>query len=212
MRWWEQQIGGATRGKLIGLIRRGVRTVEGLAAALHLTDNAVRAHIQTLEKAGLVRAAGTRQGTGAGKPATTYRIVAGAEPVLSSAYAPVLTALLETLAERLSPDEVDELLRESGRRLAGPELAESTKSLEARVRSAASVLRSLGAEVDVERTPTGFQLRGHGCPLSAAVKAEPHACHAVEELVAALVQAPVRECCDRSDGAQCRFTVLARTA
>jgi hypothetical protein len=34
----------------------------------------------------------------------------------------------------------------------------------------------------------------------------------VEELVAGVVGVPVRECCDRSAGARCRFDVIARSA
>ena len=211
MRWWEQQIGGATRGRLIALIRRGVGTVEELAADLGVTDNAVRAQLQTLEQAGIIRAAGTRQGTGAGKPATVYEIALAAEPALSSAYPPVLAAVLESLAERLPATAVDEILRDAGRRLAPDDVA-GRRSLDTRVRAAAAILTSLGAEIDVERTPDGFQLKGYACPLAAAVRAEPQACHVVEELVSALVGAPVRECCDRSSTPRCRFDVLARSA
>lgn len=211
MRWWEQQIGGATRGRLITLIRRGVSTVEELAADLGVTDNAVRAQLQTLENAGVIRAAGTRQGSGAGKPATLYEIAPDAEASLSAAYPPVLAALLESLAHRLPPGDVDDILRDTGRRLAqaGPG---GRRSLETRVRAAAAMLTSLGAEIDVERTANGFVLRGYACPLAAVVRAEPRACHVVEELVSALVHAPVRECCDRTATARCRFEVFARSA
>src|SRR5947208_7905390 len=104
MRWWERQIGGTARGRVIALLRRGSSTVEELAAELGVTDNAVRAHLQLLEREGLLQATGTRQGPGAGKPATTYELSAHAESALSSAYAPVLTALLRTLAERMPPE------------------------------------------------------------------------------------------------------------
>ncbi|MDB4889278.1 MAG: regulatory protein ArsR [Gemmatimonadetes bacterium] len=211
MRWWEQQIGGTTRGRLIALIRRGIATVEELAADLGVTDNAVRAQLQTLETAGVIRAAGTRQGSGAGKPATVYEITPDAEPALSSAYPPVLAALLESLVERLPPGDVDNILRDAGKRL-GQSDTSNHRSLDTRVRAAASILTSLGAEIDVERTKEGFVLRGYACPLAAAVRAEPRACHVIEELVSALVDAPVRECCDRSASPRCRFEVLARSA
>jgi predicted ArsR family transcriptional regulator len=211
MRWWEQQIGGTTRGRLIALIRRGIATVEELAADLGVTDNAVRAQLQMLEAAGVIRAAGTRQGSGAGKPATVYEIAPDAEPALSSAYSPVLAALLESLAERLPPSDVEDILRDAGKRLGQPDSA-SRRSLDTRVRAAAGLLTSLGAEIDVERTTEGFLLRGYACPLAAAVRAEPRACHVIEELVSALVDAPVRECCDRSASPRCRFEVLARSA
>jgi predicted ArsR family transcriptional regulator len=210
MRWWERSIGGPVRGRIIALLRRGRTTVDELAAELHVTDNAVRPQLQLLEQEGVVRATGTRQGAGAGKPATTYEIAPSAEPALSSAYAPVLAALLESLAERMPPEALDALLRDVGRRI-GP-AQPGTAALDVRVRAAASLLSSLGAELDVERTPTGYLLRGFACPLAAAVRAQPNACHAIEELVATVVGSPVRECCDRSDGARCRFEVLANTA
>jgi predicted ArsR family transcriptional regulator len=54
-----------TRGQIVGLLRRGRRTVEELARALGLTDNAVRNHLATLERDGLVRQDGVRRGPGA---------------------------------------------------------------------------------------------------------------------------------------------------
>jgi predicted ArsR family transcriptional regulator len=210
MRWWERQIGGPTRGKIIALLRRGRSTVEELAAALRVTDNAVRPQLQLLEQEGIVRQTGTRQGAGAGKPATTYEIAPSAEAALSTAYAPVLSALLDVLASRMSADEMRELLRDVGRKIGPAE--PKAGSLDARVRAAASLLSSLGGEIDVERTPTGYLLRGFACPLAAAVRTQPNACQAVEELVTSVVGMPVRECCDRTQGARCRFEVLANTA
>lgn len=210
MRWWERQIGGPTRGRIIALLRRGASTVEELAASLGVTDNAVRTHLQLLEREGVVRATGTRRGKGAGKPATTYEIAESAEPSLSAAYAPVLTALLETLADRMPAEQLDALLREAGRRL-GP-VRPKSGSLDGRVRAAAALLSSLGSEIDVERGPDGYLLRGHACPLAAAVRRHPIACHAVEELVAGVVGAPVRERCDRTSAPRCRFQVLRPSA
>lgn len=207
MRWWERQIGGQVRGRIIALLRRGATTVEELAGSLGVTDNAVRPHLQLLEREGIVEAAGSRQGPGAGKPATTYALTSAAESSLSSAYAPVLAALMETLAERLSADELDEMMRDVGRRL-GPSTPKGG-SLDARVRAAAALLSSLGSEIDVERTPDGFLLRGYACPLAAAVRGHPSACHAVEELLTSAVGVPVTECCDRTAGARCRFEVRA---
>ena len=144
MRWWESQIGGATRGRVIALLRRNVGTVEELSSELGVTDNAIRAQLQTLEHAGIVCAAGTRQAATAGKPATVYRIAPSAERDLSSAYAPVLIALLESLASRLKPGLLEDVLQETGRRLA-PVEPDGRTSLESRVRSAADLLTALGA-------------------------------------------------------------------
>ena len=63
-----------------------------------------------------------------------------------------------------------------GRRL-GPAEPKSG-SLDSRVRAAAALLSSLGSELDVVRTPDGFEIRGYACPLAAVVPDQPNACHA----------------------------------
>jgi predicted ArsR family transcriptional regulator len=100
MAWWQRQFGGTTRGHVVALLRRGRRSVEELATALGLTDNAVRAQLTTLERDGLVNAAGVRRPGTAGKPATLYEVAPGAEVLFSNAYAPALAALV---AERADP-------------------------------------------------------------------------------------------------------------
>ena len=211
MRWWEQSIGGAAKGRIIALLRRGRRTVDELAASTGVTDNAVRAQLQLLEGAGVVQASGTRPGDGAGKPATVYEIAPDAEAVLSSAYAPVLASLLEVMKSRLEPADLRAMLRETGHRLGAPS-PRGKGSLESRVNAAADLLRALGADVDVERTGDVYRICGYACPLSVAVRAQPDTCQVVQEIVRNVVGANVTECCDRADGARCRFDVRARSA
>ena len=213
MRWWEKSVGGATRGRIIGILRRGEQSVDELAAELGVTDNAIRAQLETLEREGVVHQSRVRHTGSVGKPATMYAIHPNAESSFSAAYAPVLGALVASLGERMSEKELEHLFREVGRRLADDATnaqGQQPKALEARVRAAAAVLTSLGAELEVERNANGFLLRGHACPLSNAVRAEPKVCGAIEELVAGVTGAPVRECCERDPATgttKCRFEV-----
>jgi len=191
---------GTTRERLIALLRRGRRSVEELAAALGLTDNAVRAQLQTLQRDGIARAAEQRRDGSVGKPATLYDIEPAAEPAFSRAYAPVLAAVLAELQKQTDPADVEALLRRVGRELAADAPAATAGVRpETRVRRAVALLAALGGEAELERADDGFVIRGHGCPLSAAVCVEPNVCAAVEELVGAVAGAPVRECCDRDD-------------
>jgi Predicted transcriptional regulator len=208
MRWWEHAIGGAARGRIIGLLRRGRRTVDEIATSAGVTDNAVRAQLHCSRVQASCAPREPARATAAGKPATVFEIDPAAEAALSGAYAPVLGALLDTLAERNSPEELERLLRDAGHRL-GTAVPQKKKSLETRVAAAADVLTGLGAEIDVERIAGGFRLKGYACPLSAAVRQHPAACQVVEQFVADMVDAPTTECCDRTDGARCRFEIKA---
>jgi predicted ArsR family transcriptional regulator len=133
-----------TRGRILGLLRCETHTVEELAQALDLTDNAVRAHLSTLERDGLVRSAGVRRGPGAGKPSTVYELPPEAEMVFSRAYPPVLGALLEEVVSRLPSEQLEAILVGTGRRLAEPLLPPGTASRAARLRAAVGVLNRIG--------------------------------------------------------------------
>jgi len=187
-------------------------TVDELANAIGVTDNAVRLHLTALERDGLVRAEGVRREGSVGKPATLYAVTPDAQVAFSKAYEPVLSTLLVSLAGRLSGRELTELLRDVGRQLASS--ATSNKdTLEQRVAAASALLESLGAETEVEPapgTPGGYVVRGFACPLSRSVAQCPPLCSAVEELVAGVTRAKVQERCDRSGLPRCSFLVTPR--
>jgi predicted ArsR family transcriptional regulator len=205
---------GPTRGQVIALLRRGAMTVDELANAIGVTDNAVRLHLTALERDGLVRAEGVRREGSVGKPATLYAVTPDAQVAFSKAYEPVLSTLLVSLAGRLSGRELTELLRDVGRQLASS-TASNKETFEQRVEAAAALLESLGAEIDVEPaegTADGYLVRGFSCPLSRSVAQCPPLCAAVEELVAGVTRAKVQERCDRSGLPRCSFLVTPRGA
>jgi predicted ArsR family transcriptional regulator len=205
MAWWQRQFGKSTRGRLVALLRRGERSVEELAQALDLTDNAVRAQLVLLEREGVVRSVGIRRDGAVGKPATLYGVAPAASSLFSSAYAPLLSALLVELGERMPPRQLVALLRKAGRRLA-PTLPAGA-GFDDRARASAAFLTALGADVDLVQTTVGYEIRGHGCVLSDAVATCPATCHAVEELLSELTGTTVRERCDRANQPQCRFMI-----
>jgi predicted ArsR family transcriptional regulator len=199
----------STRGQVVALLRVQSRTVDELAGELGLTDNAVRPHLLALERDGMVRTAGVRRGGGVGKPATIYELHPDAEPLLSRAYAPVLSALLEVLADSLPEREAKRVLRETGRRLASGLGGRAGGDLPARARAAAAVLDALGGSVVVEERRGGATIRGAACPLATAVARSPQVCHAVETLVGEIAGAKAIECCDRTGRPRCCFELKA---
>src|SRR5215204_5645848 len=143
----DQRFFATTRGRVVALLRRASLTVNELAEALALTDNAVRLHLATLDRDGLVTQAETRRGIG--KPSYAYRLTPEAERLFPKPYGPVLDELLRVLAERLGPEELDTALREVGHRLAAGHEAPAGP-LQARVEHGAALLDALGGLAEVE--------------------------------------------------------------
>jgi predicted ArsR family transcriptional regulator len=199
----DQRFFSTTRGRVVQLLRRASRTVEELAQALGLTDNAVRAHLATLERDGLVRQGGLRRGPG--KPSYTYDLTPDSERLFPKPYGPVLRRLLDVLAEHLGPEELEAALREVGRRLGGDFKADGDPRR--RLEAAVAALNELGGLAELEERDGRPLIVGFSCPLAAAVPGHPEVCRLAEALVQEIVGAPVRECCERAEPPRCRFEV-----
>jgi predicted ArsR family transcriptional regulator len=203
---WNQRFFASTRGQIVVMLRRARRTVDELADALGLTDNAVRSHLVTLERDGLIQQRGQRRGEG--KPAHLYELTSQGEKLFPKAYGPVLHELLDVLGERLSPDELRLLLREVGRRVAAeyprpPSRADARE----RVERAANLLSELGglAEVEGGDDGHGLRIRGYSCPLAAMLPGHPEACELAASLVGEATGLQVVEHCDKNGTPRCCF-------
>lgn len=201
---WNQRFFTSTRGRIIMLLRRESRTVDELAQILNLTDNAVRAHLATLERDGFVQQTGERRGNG--KPAFVYELSADAEQLFPKAYGPILRQLLEVLSEKLATDEVEALLRRTGRRLAEQQHLASG-DLQARLLTAVNVLNELGGLAELEERDGAYYIRGYSCPLAVVVPGHPEVCRLAESLISEVAGQPVKECCDGHEPARCCFSI-----
>lgn len=201
----DQRFFDSTRGRVVTLLRGGASTVEELAQKLELTDNAVRAHLSTLERDGLVQQSGVRRG--ARKPHFTYSLTPEAEKLFPKAYDALLNQLIAVLKTRLAGQELEAVLREVGRGIAASAPLGQQDDLEGRVQTALKVLTAIGGAAEAERLEDKFIIRSNGCPLAAAVSVHPEVCQLAETLVSEIVKAPVRERCDRTINPRCRFEI-----
>ena len=195
----------STRGQIVTLLRGSACTVEDLAAKLNLTDNAVRAHLATLERDHLLRQSGLRRGPR--KPHFTYVLTDEADKLFPKAYDTLLNQLIAVLKDRLTPPEIEAVLREVGRSVAADNAGRDDVSFETRVQRAVKVLETIGGSAEVEKHGDKIVIRGRGCPLAAAVSAHPEVCRLAETLVAEVVKAPVVEHCNREGRPSCRFEI-----
>ena len=198
----------STRGQIVALLRQSPKTVDELARELELTDNAVRLHLGTLERDGLITARGVRRDGGVGKPATEYEIAAEAESSFSKAYIPFLSTLLGVLGDRMTSTELRALMRSVGHRMAR-DIPASGSNVASRTEVASQLLNALGGVTTVERDAEGNGLRitGCGCPLAVAVGQREEVCIAVQTMLRDVIGVEVREQCDRAERPRCQFIV-----
>lgn len=201
---WNRHFFTSTRGRIVLLLRRMGRTVEELAQELGLTDNAVRSHLATLERDGLISQSGVRRG--GGKPAQIYTLTPEAEQLFPKAYAPVLQQLLDVLATSLSAEQVDEILQKGGRHLAG-QWNLSAGNLLTRLQGAVAILNELGGLAELEVQTDTYVIQGYSCPLAAVVPGHPEICQFTRTLLAELIGRPVEERCEQGEPARCCFSV-----
>lgn len=194
-----------TRDAVAACVGRGCATVDAIADELELTPNAVRFHLAALERDGAVRREGAMRTGAVGKPRDVYALTEVAEERRSSAYAPVLAAVVDEVAERLDEDELAPLLASAGAALAGG--IDRPARASDRVRRAVTLLQELGAVLDVVRTRDAVLLRGHGCPLASVVTRQPAACLVIAGMLSELTGAAVRQECDHGARPSCRFVV-----
>ena len=195
---------GETQIRILGLLRRSRQSITSLAAALGLTDNAVRMHIAALHRDGIVDQVGTERETG-GKPARLYGLTPEGEELFPKAYALVLGKLVEEIVRTQGRARAVELLRAVGAQAAAA--APRGANRKRRMEAAAQAFRDLGADAEVEKAGKGWRLQAHGCPLSAVTAGHPELCELGKALVQEVVGEPVTECCQRGDRPRCAFEI-----
>jgi predicted ArsR family transcriptional regulator len=206
-----RQLLDSSRGRIVTLLRgTGGLTADDIASKLGLTRSAVRAQLTGMERDGVVRRAGQRPGTT--RPSHVFELTLEVEQLLSSAYIPLLTNLIDTFADGLPTKQVETILRQAGRKLAG-ELSRGKRpagNLGSRVAMVSEMMNEqLGALTHVEGNG-GYIIRGMECPLAALTGKHPGVCLAIESLIADVLRVPVRECCDRSERPKCCFEIGSR--
>jgi predicted ArsR family transcriptional regulator len=197
----------STRGRLVTLLRGTTKTVNELAKELELTDNAVRAHLLSLERDGLIKQSGIQRGTR--KPHFAYQLTEEAEQLFPKAYDALLNQLIAVLKGRLKPLVLEEVLREVGRSLARAQAAgQKNGDMASRVRRGLVALEAIGGAARVEKENEKLVICSDNCPLALAVAEHPEVCTLAETLLSEVMGVDVREQCDREGPPRCSFEVI----
>jgi len=202
---WRQRLLKSTRGQILALLRTENRTINELAAALNLTDNAVRAHMLSLERDGLVQQHGTRPGTR--KPHAAYGLSAESEHIFPKAYGPLLNHFVTVISNRLTPRRLRAMMREVGAAVAADHLDQlKGRSRRERIETALEMLNDLGGSAKIDESEGKQFIHGrNGCPLAAVTATHPEACLIVQSLLSKIIGAPAKKCCEYGGTPRCCF-------
>src|SRR5881275_1635359 len=201
---WRERLFKSTRGKILDLLRTCDRTVNELAEELRLTDNAVRAHLASLERDRLVVHSGMKPGFR--KPHTTYALGSEAEQLFPKAYGRLISLLMSIFSRQVEPRNLRAGMRAAGRTLAEEHLSELRgKTRQQRIDAALGILKELGGAASFREEDGKHFIYGNGCPIAAATANHPEACLLAESLLTEIIGSPVREHCVRGPRPSCRF-------
>ncbi len=197
----------STRGRIVQLVRGSKKTVTELSNELGLTDNAVRAHLLSLERDGIIRQSGMQAGTR--KPHFAYELTDEADNLFPKAYDALLVQLITVLKAQLKPEALDQVLREVGRSLAGGQTPGAKKdALEHRAGKGLAALEAIGGAAYLHKEDDRLFIRSASCPLATAVAEHPEVCQLAETLLSEIIGAKVQERCDRSGPPRCSFEIV----
>ena len=195
-----------SRGRIINCLRGGERTVNDLMAEVGLTDNAIRSHLEALERQGLVYRSGERRGIR--KPHYAYKLTAVAERIFFEACEPLLNELLSVFSGRLATQKFKNMLREAGRRIAiSQEVSTQPSSKKERIDRALAVLEKLGGRPALEEKEGKTVIRSATCPWAMIVAKHPEVCVIAEALVSQVIGVPVKAHCMRGESARCQLVI-----
>src|SRR5881392_2230069 len=140
---WRERLFKSTRGKILDLLRTGEWTVNELAEELRLTDNAVRAHLASLERDRLVMQSGMKPGIR--KPHITYALGPEAEQLFPKAYGRLVSLLMSIFSRQITSRNLRAGMRAAGRTVAQEQVRELRgKTRQQRIDAALDVLKELG--------------------------------------------------------------------
>jgi len=195
---------GDSRGRLLRALCGHPQTAVELAERVGTSSNAVRVHLDGLRDAGLVDYEVVRRGVG--KPTHLFSLTATAENLLSTAYAPAMQALLDTLRDRLD-GELRPALRQAGEALSAHYRDRADLAARPSLAAALRMLEALGSPAHLGRRGPDHVLSNNCCPLSAITRETPQMCGMMEAFVSAASGLETHEQCERGLHPRCSFLV-----
>ncbi|WP_338044372.1 metalloregulator ArsR/SmtB family transcription factor [Paenibacillus pinistramenti] len=202
-----------TREHLLHLLKtRGPLTAKEMSAELRITEMAVRRHLGTLERDGLIEPRLQRQTMG--RPTSVYALTEEAESLFPKTYHKVALDLLGELAEEAGPDMVNRLFeRRKLKLMRSYEPRMAGEDLRGKVRLLAEMQNDGGYMAECEEMDNGqFILKEYNCPIYQVANTYNQACSCELELFQSLLGTDVQRTECLAKGGSCCTYVISQEA
>ncbi|MFA9560041.1 helix-turn-helix transcriptional regulator [Evansella sp. AB-rgal1] len=168
----------STRDHILGLIKKRKQlTVSVIALELDITEMAVRRHLNTLERDGIVETTLLRQAMG--RPTHVYQLSHTGEETFPRDYGTLAVELLDDLMDLDGIEKVEELFkkRRERQRKRFEKRIGIGKTLEEKVQELAQLQNEQGFMVEITHEEDGSIIfKEYNCPIAAVAKQFPMIC------------------------------------
>lgn len=202
-----------TRQRIIEFLKeKRQATVDELAAAVGLTPMAVRYHLNVLHGDNLIMAFAVRRQNGPGRPQQVYKLTEAADELFPQDYYTLTDYLLSELSRRLEPEEITDLFKSIGSRLANeaPASAEN-QTFEERLDDLIQFLSEKGFAVywEAEDNEDNYYLiHTHFCPYRQVAKEHDKICSLDKQIIGTMLNTtPTRIACLIKGDDHCSYRV-----
>ncbi|MEK3724328.1 helix-turn-helix domain-containing protein [Paenibacillus sp. FSL H8-0034] len=202
----------STRRVVLTMLKtKGPLAVSEIAKQLGITEMAVRRHLNTLERDGLIESKLVRQAMG--RPTNLYSLTESADELFPKNYYNLTLDLLGELVEEAGEAKVQLLFeRRKEKMIDRYEEQMQGKELGDRVKALAEIQNANGYMVNWSADEDGtFVINEHNCPISQVANQYNHACHCELMMFETLLGADVKRTeCLVKGGLKCSYSIQAK--
>lgn len=183
-----------TRQRILEIIkRRGQATVDDLSRELGLTAVTIRHHLEVLRRGGVIAPPKAVHKGGPGRPQHVYRLAEEADDLFPKSYDRLAEAILAELEERLSAEEMEDLVSSVAHRMAAGVNLPAGDGFEARLEAALAFMNETGYLASLEKSEDGrTAIRIANCPYGRVAHRHPPACEIGARMIAELAGVDAR--------------------
>lgn len=199
----------STRDRILQMMKTsGPLSTKEITGQLGITEMAVRRHLGTMERDGLIESKMVRQTLG--RPTAVYGLTELAEGLFPKKYHTLTLDLLDELEQEYGEETVNRLFDRRKDKLNRQYEADMQgKDLLEKVRRLAEIQNENGYMTECETQEDGrFVLMEHNCPISQIANRYNHACECELKLFESLLNAKVeRTECLAQEGRKCVYVI-----